>query len=594
MSGTTLAQGNAVGQVWTSGSYNRKPTGMVCVNGVLYMAVQDLNTSFNDAPAATIVKSTDHGHTWTWDHSAPMFPNHVFTTIFFADFGQDNANSPDGYVYAYGLDNNWRTSYDGSVPNPVDLYLARVPATSVQTRGSWQFYTGTTNGVPTWSTDITARAAVLHDDRVIYQTLINPAQNHLTVLGQGGVTYDQPLHRYLYTSWSEYTFEFYEAANPWGPWQHFLTKDFGGYPWTATKNGGYATTIPSKFMSSDGKTAYVQSNVCSCGGGGTSVYDFALRQLTLTPAVASTPSNPASNTINLAQTAGTVPVERVAHSGHNGYYNDGVLTNSEDDWNNEIKTGSWWGYTWLRQYTVNKIVYTTGTMFPDGGWFASNLRVQVRTGNVWTGVTTTITPAYPYTSAAGTNTTYTLTFPATAADGIRIIGTPGGSSTFTSIGELAAYNSPGTPVTNLVADPGFENQTTATVSAPWATEGPDGHGIDRNLGNAHTGVNNAWIRTSTTNWNSLTQHVTVTPNTNYTLTGWLRSSANVTGYFGVRPGTTTTPLAEVTYPAESGYTQVTVPFASGSNTSVTLYAGYHGPGSDSYIQLDDVSLQQSP
>ncbi len=594
LTGTTLAQGNAIGQVWTSGNYNRKPTGMLCVNGTLYMAVQDLNTTFNDAPAATIAKSIDHGHTWTWDHSAPMFSGHTFTTIFFADFGQDNANSPDGYVYAYGLDNNWRTSYDGSVHNPTNLYLARVPATSIQNRSSWQFYTGTTNGTPTFSADISQRQPVLHDDRVIYQNLINPAQHNLTVLSQGGVTYDKPLNRYLYTSWSEYTFEFYESPTPYGPWKHFLTKDFGGYPWTQTKNGGYGTSIPSKFISADGTSMYVQSNVCSCGGGGTSVYDFTLRNLVLAPAVSTTASNNPSDTVNLAQSPGTVPIERVAHFGHNLYYNDGITTNSEDDWNNEIKPLSWWGYTWPRQYTVNKVVYTTGIMPTDGGWYASNLHVQVRNGNTWQDVTTTITPAYPYNNTAGANTTYTLTFNTTATDGVRIIGTPGGSSTFTSIGELAAYNSPAGAPANLVADPSFENQTSNSISTPWATEGPDGHGIDRALGDAHTGSNNAWIRTSTTNWNSITQHVALMPNTNYLLTGWIRGSANVSGYFGVRPGTGTTPLTETTYQAASGYTQLSLPFASGSNTSVTLYAGYHGPGSDSYVQLDDVSIQQTP
>ncbi|MDQ0877361.1 hypothetical protein QFZ77_006020 [Paenibacillus sp. V4I3] len=106
LSGATLASNNAVGQIWnTSGTYNRKPTGMVCVNGEIYLAVQDLNLDFNDAPNATIAKSTDHGSTWTWNTTAPMFNNHTFTTIMFLDYGQNSAwNTFDNYVYAYGLD----------------------------------------------------------------------------------------------------------------------------------------------------------------------------------------------------------------------------------------------------------------------------------------------------------------------------------------------------------------------------------------------------------------------------------------------------------------------------------------------------------
>ncbi|RFA13139.1 hypothetical protein B7R22_14165 [Subtercola boreus] len=445
LTGSTLATGNAISQTWTAGSYNRKPTGMVCVNGTIYLAVQDLSTSFNDAPAATVVKSTDHGVTWTWDHSAPMFNNHVFTTMFFADFGQNSANASDGYVYVYGLDNNWRTSFDGSVPNPTDLFLARVPSTSVQTRSTWQFYTGTSGGTPTWSTNIALKQPVLHDDRTIYPSLINAGTHNLTVLGQGGVLYDKPLNRYIYSSWTEYTYEFYESPSPTGPWSHFLTKDFGGYPWTQSKNGGYATTIPSKFLSSDGLSMYVQSNVCSCGGAGTSVYNYALRSLNLTVAPTAAATNSTGST-NVAQTPGTVPIERVAHFANNSYYNDGNLTNSEDDWNNEHKSGdsSWWGYTWPRQYTINKVVYTTGAMYPDGGWFSSNVRVQVRHGNTWTDVASPSTvPAYPYSSAAGTNASYTFTFTPVSGDGVRVIGVPGGSSTFTSVGEVSAYYSTG-------------------------------------------------------------------------------------------------------------------------------------------------------
>lgn len=442
LTGTTVAQGAAVSQIWTAGNYNRKPTGMVCVNGTLYLAVQDLSTSFNDAPAATIVRSTDHGATWTWDHTGPMFANHVFTTMFFADFGQNNANAPDGYVYVYGLDGNWRTSFDHTVPDPVDLYLARVPNSSVQDRSTWQFYSGSTNGVPNWSSDINAKQAVLHDDTRIYQTMLGSGVSNLTRLAQGGVLYDKPLNRYIYSSWTEYTQELYESPTPYGPWSHFYTKDFGGYPWTQAKNGGYATTIPSKFLSADGKTAYLQSNVCPCGGGGTSVYDFALRKLSLTTAPTAAPTNAISNATDLAQLPGTVPIERVAHFGNNTFYNDANYGNSEDDWNNEVKgtDSSWWGYEWPQQYTMNQLMYTTGTMFSDGGWFGSGLRVQVRHLNTWTDVTGTwSTPGYPFSAAGGSNASYIFTFDPVAADGIRIIGTPGGSSTFTSIGKLTVH-----------------------------------------------------------------------------------------------------------------------------------------------------------
>ncbi len=445
LQGTQLAQGDQVGQVWTA-DHTRKPTGMACVDGTLYLAVQDLAYDFNDAPAATIAKSTDRGRTWTWDRSAPMFGGGVFTTVMFLDYGKGYTEAPDDYVYAYGLDHNWRDSFDDSVPDPVDLYLARVPRGSVMDRSAWRFAGGfDAAGAPVWTADIDRRAPVLHDDRHIYQDVFTDGRvENTTVLGQGGIVYNKGLDRYVYTSWTEYTYEFYEAPNPWGPWRHFKTKDFGGYPWTHAKHGGYATTIPSKYISADGKSMWLQSNVCPCGGGYPHgdhwAYTFSLRKVHLEPRRATTPSNGIDAARNLAREPGTVGVERATHFGNGHFYNDGDLTRSEDDWNDQRKGASWWGYTWPREYLVNKVVYTTGEMFGDGGWFARDLRVQVRRDNQWVDVSGLRTsPEYPYDATAGTNRTYTLGFDPVAADGVRIIGAPGGTRTFTSIAELEVY-----------------------------------------------------------------------------------------------------------------------------------------------------------
>ncbi len=285
--GVALAKGNQVGSIWgpNKQDYNRKPTGMLCVNGTLYLAIQNLNKTRNpdgksheDAPSASISKSTDHGNTWTWNTREPMFSNYQFTTIFFLDFGKNNANAIDSYVYAYGLDNNWHMS-DGTVPNPVDVYLARVTPENIQNRAAWQFYAGTTgSGLPQWTSNMDERVAVLHDEQH------TPHGN--TVISQGGVVYDKPLNRYIYSSWGGTSaFEFYEAPKPWGPWTRFLTKDFS-FPITAASYGGYATTIPSKFISADGLTMWVQSNVCTPCGAPVGNYAFALRKFVVTPNIA--------------------------------------------------------------------------------------------------------------------------------------------------------------------------------------------------------------------------------------------------------------------------------------------------------------------
>lgn len=270
--GVDLASGHALGQVWSGSGYTRKPTGMACVGNTKYLAVEDLSGDFNKAPASTIASSTDGVH-WKWDHAKPMFPGGVFTTVMFLDYGKGYRNAPDGYVYAYGLDGNWRDSYTDVVPDPTQLFLARVPRNHVQDRSKWQFYQGNSHGHPRWTTKISAKQAVLTDTRR------SPLGN--SVISQGGIVYVPQLRQYIYTSWTENTFEFYAATNPWGPWKHTNSVDFGAYPWTTQKYGGYGLSLPAKFISKDGRSGWLQSNVCPCAPAGMSDYDFSLRTVEL-------------------------------------------------------------------------------------------------------------------------------------------------------------------------------------------------------------------------------------------------------------------------------------------------------------------------
>jgi hypothetical protein len=442
LTGTTIATN--VGTNWSGDVYTRKPTGMLCRGGAIYLAFQNLNEStFDDAPAASIAKSVDNGVTWTWNANTPMFgaPTNAaspkaykFTTIFFLDYGEDSANAIDDYVYAYGLDNNWRSQEA--------MFLGRVPADKVQTRNAWEFYAGTNvDGAPVWTTDITQKMPVLTDTRLLYPVMFGPdCPPYQQVIAQGGVTYDAPLQKYIFASWSCSTHELYEASQPWGPWKHFQSTDFG--PLRLKQNRGqYGTSIPSKFISADGKTLWLQSNVC-CGGDS---YRFSLRRVYLQPAERSSPGNGPS-TGNLALSPGTRAISKSTHFGTlcgrgcSDQLNSGDATVSEDDYDEQVKTSDWWGYIWPQVYNINQVVYTTGTMFPNGGWYEAKLRVQVRRNFVWEDVPgVTVTPSYPYTANAGSFTSYTFNLPDTRGDGVRIIGQPGSTGYFTSINQLGVY-----------------------------------------------------------------------------------------------------------------------------------------------------------
>ena len=273
LTGTPLAAN--VGTNWSGRGFNRKPTGMLCTHSTLYLAFQNLDSvGFNSAPAASIAKSTDHGATWQWDASAPMFggPGRapLFTTVFFLDFGKNSEEAIDRYVYAYGLDTNWRSQRA--------LYLGRVPASRVQQRSAWRFFAGTNgNGRPVWASEIEEKRPVLLDTRLVQPEIPGPKCPAAdAVIAQGGVVYDKPLKRYLFSSWSCSSHEFYEAPLPWGPWKHVLSRNFGAMLETYSR-GQYGTTVPSKFISAEGTRFFLQSNVCCSGDS----YTFSLREVRL-------------------------------------------------------------------------------------------------------------------------------------------------------------------------------------------------------------------------------------------------------------------------------------------------------------------------
>jgi hypothetical protein len=592
LTGANLALAEDVGPIWTEGPYNRKPTGMVCVDDVLYLAVQDLRLNFNHAPAATIVRSTDNGETWSWDDSAPMFDDGVFTTIWFADYGQGGEHAPDRYVYAYGLDHNWRDSFDDSVPDPTDVYLARVPRDRVQDRSQWRFFTGQNPaGEPLWSRDIDDRAPVLHDDRRVYaQKFDYDAAQNMTVLSQGGVLYNEPLDAYVYGSWTEFTFELYSSPTPWGPWELLGSRDYGGYPWTPDKHGGYATTFPSKFLSDDGLTLHMQANVAPIAPAGIHLhaYRYNLREVKLQLPEADA-DNPVSDDDLADPSTGAVPISKSTNVGDLGVIVDGDRTVSEDDRDGEVKRESWWGVTWPRAYTLNRFVFTSGRVAEDGGWFLGRPTVQVRQDGEWVDVPGQLLadPPYPGDASAGGFQTYTYDFSTVLAEGIRLKGVPGGDRTWTSAAEVEAYR------TSRLIDGGFEDQPAIWLTEPWRFEGRANYGIDVGGEHARSGDKNAWIRTvHPVGTNAITQDVDVVPGRTYTFSGWFRTGGPVPRVrLEARWDDGGEEAIFEDMDPEWVYEERSLTFTVPDGVDqVTLAAGYDAEGGDVTLQMDDLEL----
>jgi len=438
LTGQAIARENDVASVWSAG-HSRKPTGMACVGGQLYLAVQDLRLDFEAAPALSISRSRDKGRTWSWDRSAPMFGDSVFTTLMFLDYGRDHVNAKDGFVYGYGIDNNWR--FSGRVPSPNKLYLGRVPADRVQNRNAWEFYIGTDQaGKPSWHRDIQTRQPVLEDRSLAFSDMLAKYPSWpgpMTKIAQGGVFYNSPLDRYIYTSWTRFSWEFYEAPQPWGPWRHVVSKNFGVYPWTEMKHGGYAPTASTKYLSADGKTFFVQANTFL---GGVDRYGFALRRVHVEPYRAASPTNARSSASLASPHLGTTALSYSNHVGTPGVLNDRVIAHqSEDSWNGERKGEDHWGYAWPQPYNLNRVAYSTGRISRNGGWFESGAKIQVRQRHAWVDVAGLCsTPHYPGPGAAA-NTTYVFAFDDTWGDAVRIVGRAGGRGRYTSISELDVF-----------------------------------------------------------------------------------------------------------------------------------------------------------
>ena len=107
----------------------------------------------------------------------------------------------------------------------------------------------------------------------------------------------------------------------------------------------------------------------------------------------------------------------------------------------------WVGYEFPARRTFTGVIFQDGPISTDGGWF-DTLSVQVRSGGTWKGVTKLQT-APAYDSACGPSfETYILRFTAASGDAIRILGTPGGTSRYITVGELRVL----VPETPLVQD----------------------------------------------------------------------------------------------------------------------------------------------
>jgi hypothetical protein len=233
-----------------------KPSGMICVNGILYLAFQNLRRLRKPAHGMASQHGSDaqivyscgtsavpKGQWWVPalpNIAAPMFPGYKFGGPAFINFGKNNANARDEYVYAVSGD-QW--------DNGGNLRLGRVPADEIMQREAWKFVCAfQPNGEPAWASDLDAAIPILSLHRW---------------LGLPEMVYLAGIKRYLLLTWRLHRdfsgddgtdLLIFESPEPWGP---FSLVHFEEY-WQGKEFTPYAPRIPLKWMAPDGKSGWLQ------------------------------------------------------------------------------------------------------------------------------------------------------------------------------------------------------------------------------------------------------------------------------------------------------------------------------------------------
>ncbi|MCB0096636.1 MAG: hypothetical protein KDE46_12985, partial [Caldilineaceae bacterium] len=182
------------------GSAGKKASGMLMVDGVLYMWIRNAD---NNGHKCQLAWSTDHAQTWTF--ADWKFDEFGYCT--FINYGQNYAGARDNYVYTVTHDNP-------SAYTAADRFiLMRVPKEQMRNQGAYEFLVSVDgSNTPAWSSDVGKRGSVFN----------NPG-----LARRSGISYIPGLKRYLWwqqsNSGSEDTrfaggFGVYDAPEPWGPW----------------------------------------------------------------------------------------------------------------------------------------------------------------------------------------------------------------------------------------------------------------------------------------------------------------------------------------------------------------------------------------
>jgi hypothetical protein len=208
-----------------------KASGLVYIDKVLYLMLftheyPAYRKAFPwwTAYRPSIIKSEDLGATWSTVINEPMFDN-KFGNPSFVQFGRENENAPEGYVYAI-------SSGEGQWVNNSTCILGRVKKENIMEGGSWEYYCGLSNGQSAWGKLNDAVPVVEKKDSIgcAPEVVYNSNIKKFIMM-----TFSAPHIKKTYTideSWAAFPtpvdydhakgtlFHVFAADNVWGPWEN--------------------------------------------------------------------------------------------------------------------------------------------------------------------------------------------------------------------------------------------------------------------------------------------------------------------------------------------------------------------------------------
>jgi len=233
------------------GGNGQKPSGMICVDGVLYLAFQNLypgnhtphSLQSQSGADAAIVRAVPRWNQWYPSLPTikePMFPGTNFGGPAFINFGKNNENARDDYVYAVSGD-QW--------DNGSNVRLGRVPKDRIIEAAYWEFVCAfERDGTPVWNRSLERAIPIIS----IHKHISIPEMVYLS-----------ELKRYLFLTWrlrQDFNPEagtdliILDSPEPWGPFTLVHYEEL----WQGKDCNPYNPRVPLKWMAPDHLSGYIQ------------------------------------------------------------------------------------------------------------------------------------------------------------------------------------------------------------------------------------------------------------------------------------------------------------------------------------------------